>query len=69
MWAEKIAGADSVDALMDLYQVASTNPEWETSIKPMFSARKEKLQATADAHNAGEQEPLDAEIVEPDTAA
>ena len=44
---------------MKLYATASTNPEWETAIKPMFTARKNQLNA-----EAVEDAPLEAELVE-----
>lgn len=76
VWAEKIAAAQSVDELMGLYQEASTNPEWESTIKPMFTARKNQLnlpqeQAAPEGEQVSfedEQQPIDAELVEGDAA-
>ena len=61
VWAERIAEANSEQELMELYATASTNPRWETEIKPMFSARKQDLQQP-------EQEPIDGEIVDTEAA-
>lgn len=59
VWADRIAEANSEDDLMELYATASTNPEWETAIKPMFTARKNQLNA-----ETVEAEPVEAELVE-----
>ena len=59
VWAERIAQADSEQALMELYTTASTNPEWDTAIKPMFTSRKNQLKAE-------DVEPMDGELVDPD---
>ena len=61
VWAERIAEANSEQELMQLYATASTNPRWESEIKPMFSARKQDLQQP-------EQEPIDGEIVDTEAA-
>lgn len=65
VWADRIAEANSEDDLMKLYTTASTNPEWETAIKPMFTARKQQI--LLDAQYADEAEALDAELVEDTT--
>ena len=62
VWAERIAEANSETELMELYATASTNPRWETEIKPMFSARKQDLQQEP------EQEAIDGEIVDTEAA-
>lgn len=62
VWAEKIAAANSEPELMELYATASTNPRWESEIKPMFSARKQDLQQEP------EQEAIDGEIVDTEAA-
>ena len=62
VWAERIAAANSEAELMELYATASTNPRWETEIKPMFSARKQDLQ------HEPEQEAIDGEIVDTEAA-
>ena len=59
VWADRIAEANNEDDLMKLYATASTNPEWETAIKPMFTARKNQLNA-----EPVEDAPLEAELVE-----
>ena len=61
VWAERIAEANSEQELMELYATASTNPRWETEIKPMFSARKQDFRQQA-------QEAIDAEIVDTEAA-
>lgn len=65
VWADRIAEAGSEQELMELYATASTNPEWESAIKAMFTARKQQI--LLDAQYADEAEALDAELVE-DTA-
>ena len=62
VWAERIAEANSETELMELYATASTNPRWETEIKPMFSSRKQDLQQEP------VQEAIDAEIVDTEAA-
>ena len=62
VWAERIAEANSEQELMELYATASTNPRWESEIKPMFSARKQDLQQEP------EQEAIDGEIVDTEAA-
>lgn len=62
VWAKKIAEANSETELMELYATASTNPRWESEIKPMFSARKQDLQQEP------EQEAIDGEIVDTEAA-
>ena len=62
VWAERIAEANSETELMELYATASTNPRWESEIKPMFSARKQDLQQEP------EQEAIDGEIVDTEAA-
>ena len=54
VWAEKIAAATTTEELVGLYSTASTNPEWESAIKPMFTARKQQIQAEADEVHEGE---------------
>ena len=61
VWAERIAEANSEQELMELYATASTNPRWESEIKPMFSARKQDFRQQA-------QEAIDAEIVDTEAA-
>lgn len=46
-WMDKIAGAETMDELMELYTIASADPAWESDIKPMFSTRKTQLQNPA----------------------
>jgi hypothetical protein len=65
VWADRIAEANSEDDLMKLYATASTNPEWESAIKAMFTARKQQI--LLDAQYADEAEALDAELVEDTT--
>lgn len=65
VWAERIAEAGSEQELMELYATASTNPEWESAIKAMFTARKQQI--LLDAQYADEAEALDAELVEDTT--
>lgn len=65
VWADRIAEAGSEQELMELYATASTNPEWESAIKAMFTARKQQI--LLDAQYADEAEALDAELVEDTT--
>ena len=55
-WAEKIVNATTLDDLMHMYPEASTNPEWDTAIKPLFTTRKEQIEQDA-------QEPVEAELM------
>lgn len=68
VWAEKIASAQTEDELVEMFRTASTNPGWESDIKPMFTARKQQLQGEQ-AEPQADQEPLDAELIPEEGAA